>query len=137
MDTIRIHCCHCGREVTARRTDGCEVYPHRPDIAHHPFWICQCGNFVGCHKRRGWYGRPLGVIATPELRNARKHIHAVIDPLWWNQRETGLSRKDVYREMSRELGYTYHTAWIRTIDEARRVWLVAKKLERRYAGMKC
>lgn len=54
--------------------------PHRPDLKHLNFYRCkECGGYVGCHKGSI---RPLGVIPSPEIKNARKHIHALLDPLW-------------------------------------------------------
>lgn len=50
-DPSQIHCCGCGETVTARLTDGREIYPHRQDLSGLPFWKCDtCGNYVGCHR---------------------------------------------------------------------------------------
>ena len=35
-----IYCCGCAQDVTARLTDGSEIYPHRLDLADIPFWVC-------------------------------------------------------------------------------------------------
>ena len=50
--------------------------------------------------------KPLGNIPTAELRNARKHIHAILDPIWKSGR---MKRGDLYRAISDSLGYQYHT----------------------------
>ena len=104
----------------ARLTDGREVYPHRPDLANLPFWRCDtCDNFVGCHHKTKDRTRPLGIIPTPEIKSARRHIHSVLDPLW----KSGLfGRRELYDRLSERLGWRYHTANIRNLDEARDVW---------------
>ena len=59
--------------------------------------------YVGCHQNTR---QPLGTMAGPELRKLRMADHAKIDPLW---REQGYNRKDIYRSISNQLGYQYHT----------------------------
>lgn len=126
MTTQQIHCCGCGGKVDARLTNGRELYPHRPDLAKLPFWRCDaCGNFVGCHHKTKNRTAPLGCIPTPELKEARKHLHALIDPI----RQSGrMSRRDVYAAISSEVGWNYHTAKTRTLDEARAAYRAAQKL---------
>lgn len=115
-----IYCCGCEKMVMAELVEGADVYPHRKDLAKLPFWRCgRCTNFVGCHHKTADRTRPLGVIPTPELKAARQQIHAVLDPLW----QSGKYRRgQVYARLSKALGYTYHTANIRTIEEAGKVY---------------
>lgn len=121
-----IFCCACDKKVEARLTDGREIYPHRPDLASLPFWKCdKCGNHVGCHHKTSNPTQPLGVIHTPEIRNARKHIHALIDPLWKGKL---INRKTLYEKISKRVGWKYHTAFIRTVEEARLVYTIAKEI---------
>jgi hypothetical protein len=121
---MRIWCCGCDAEVEARLTDGAEIYPHRPDLADLPRWKCDaCGNHVGTHHKTNDPTRPLGNIPSPEISNARKHIHALIDPAWKTGR---VKRGTLYRMLSAELGYEYHTAEIKSVDEARRVYRVRR-----------
>lgn len=118
-----LYCCECRSDSLARLTDGAEIYPHRQDLKSLPFWKCEtCGNYVSC--RRGTT-LPLGVIPTPELRDARRHIHNVIDPIW---KSGEMDRTELYAALSKELGYTYHTAEIRTLEEARKIWRIATNL---------
>lgn len=114
-----IHCVGCTRDVRARLTNGSEIYPHRPDLHNLPFWKCDgCGNYVGCHYKTSNPIQPLGVIPTPELKKARMRIHSLLDPMW----KSGLySRKHIYKALSSELGYQYHTANIRSVEEARKI----------------
>jgi len=122
-----IYCCGCGKDVTARLTNGKEVYPHRKDLHKLPFWFCDvCGNFVGCHYKTKDNTLPLGCIPTAEIKNYRKNIHSVIDPLW---KTKTISRKEVYSFLSKKIGYQYHTAEIRSIAEARKVLGFCKELE--------
>ncbi|QEL14755.1 zinc-finger-containing protein [Limnoglobus roseus] len=121
-----IFCCGCSEKVTARLTDGREVYPHRKDLGSLPFWKCDgCGNYVGCHHKTKDRTNPLGNIPTPEMRNARQHIHRILDPLWQSKR---FRRKDLYAKLSDHLGFGYHTAQLRTLDEARKAYAFIKEL---------
>jgi hypothetical protein len=109
-------------------TSGAETYPHRPDLADIPRWICDtCKNHVGTHHKTADRTRPLGNIPSKELQKARIHIHNLIDPMWKSRR---VSRRDVYGHLSAKLGYEYHTAEIKTIEEARRVYVVAREYVR-------
>lgn len=120
-----IFCCGCSEKVIARLTNGAEIYPHRPDLHNKPFWICDtCKNYVGCHHKTSNPTKPLGCIPTPEVMNARKHIHAILDPLW----QSGMvKRKRIYGMLSIRIGYQYHTGNIRSIEEAREIYKLIKK----------
>lgn len=121
-----IYCCQCRGSVEARLTDGREVYPRRPDLSPLPFWRCdRCGNYVGCHHKTADPTNPLGNIPTPEIRNARQHIHRILDPLWKSGR---FKRKDLYARVSAHMGFQYHTAQLRTLEEARKAYLFIKQL---------
>ena len=123
---MNIYCCGCSKYVKAILTNGAETYPHRKDLAELPFWKCRhCNNFVGCHHKTKNRTRPLGFIPTPELKNARKHIHMILDPLW---KEQNYSRKEIYRSLTDSLGYKYHTAKIKNIQQARIVYRLIKKM---------
>lgn len=121
----RIYCCGCGMDVDAVLTDGGEVYPHLPHLRSLPFWRCNaCGNFVGCHRKTKNRIEPLGCIQTAELKEARKKFHALIRPLLQSGK---ISRYELYAAISRELGWEYHTAKTRTMDEARAAYRAARK----------
>lgn len=123
-----IYCCGCSADVEARLTNGREIYPHRRDLGDLPFWKCDdCGNFVGCHHKTANRTHPLGVIPTAEIREARKHIHEILDPLWKNGR---LKRTALYQMISDRIGYQYHTAEIRSIDQARDIFQVVRFIAR-------
>lgn len=124
-----IHCCECQQKIEARLTDGREIYPHRSDLFDLPFWKCDtCGNFVGCHHKTKNRTQPLGVIPTPELKNARQHIHRVLDPMWQGKGKG--ERNRLYNIISHKIGWEYHTAKLKTIEEARAVYVIVKKLQR-------
>ena len=116
---MKIFCCECNTKVDARLTDGSEIYPHRKDLYSLPFWVCDdCHNFVGCHYKTNNPTNPLGVIPTHELKQLRKQIHALIDPLWKSGR---VKRKHLYKRISDHMGWKYHTAKLRTPCEAHKV----------------
>lgn len=121
---MKIWCCQCQADVDARLTDGAEVYPHRPDLSDVPRWRCdECGNHVGTHHKTSDPTRPLGNIPSPDLKRARMHIHALIDPAWKSKR---IRRRAIYAHLSGVLGREYHTADLRTIEEARIVYAAAR-----------
>ena len=122
----RIYCCGCRAEVDARLTDGKEVYPHRQDLYGLPFWKCDtCRNFVGCHHKTKERTKPLGCIPTRAVKDARKKIHAIIDPLWQSKK---LGRGKIYSELSKVLGREYHTAELRSVAECNLILEAAAKL---------
>jgi len=127
VSTRGIYCCGCQKDVEVRLIDGTEAYPHRSDLASLPFWKCDtCKNFVGCHHKTKDRTRPLGCIPTPELKTARKHIHRILDPLW---KRGHRSRGQVYGQLAAALGKEeYHTADIRSIEEARDVYRAVKQM---------
>lgn len=123
---MKIYCTGCERDVTARLTDGAEIYPHRPDLHSLPFWKCDtCGNNVGCHHKTKNRTRPLGHISTPELKKARREIHKILDLIWQCGK---ITRKDLYAALSDRLGWKYHTAKIRSVEEARNVYREVRRL---------
>lgn len=110
-----IYCCGCQDAVPARLTNGAEIYLHRADLAKLPFWRCPtCNGYVGCHHKTSAPTTPLGVIPTTDIREARKRIHASLDPLWMNGT---WKRKDLYARLSAAIGRPYHTADLRSRDE--------------------
>jgi len=124
--TSSLYCCGCRADVSARLVDGREVYPHRSDLADLPFWKCDaCGNFVGCHHKSAERTRPLGCIPTPDLKRARREIHRLLDSIWT---EGWMSRREVYSAISDDIGHEYHTGDLRSLDEARKVWLIVNDL---------
>ncbi len=124
--TRSIYCAGCGKDVQARLTYGTEIYPHRGDLAELPFWKCDtCGNYVGCHHKTDNPTRPLGIIPTKELKTARMQIHALLDPLW---KEGTWGRRTLYARLTDVLGYQYHTANIRSVEEAERVIKAIKEI---------
>ena len=121
-----IFCCQCQAKVEARLTDGAEIYPHREDLRFLPFWRCDaCKNYVGCHHKTGNPTNPLGHIPNKEIRNARQHIHKILDPLWKGGR---YNRRQLYDIISDRMGFDYHTAKIRNIEEARKVYRIVQEL---------
>jgi len=123
---VKIYCCACTQDIEARLTSGKEIYPHRADLKDLPFWKCDtCGNFVGCHHKTNNRTAPLGCIPTAEIKNARKHIHALIDPMY---KSGQITRTKLYERLSDAVGWKYHTAKIRTIEEARTAYRAAQQI---------
>ena len=113
---MKIYCCSCDKDIEARLTDGSEIYPHRTDLYSLPFWVCDiCNQFVGCHHKTKDRTKPLGVIPTTAIKNKRKEIHSLLDPLWKSNK---VSRSKIYSHLSKQLGKEYHTATIKSLHEA-------------------
>lgn len=130
--TITLYCCGCEKHVAARLTSGAEIYPHRPDLASVPRWKCDaCGNHVGTHHKTENPTKPLGCIPTPELRTHRQRIHSVIDPMWKRVppgSDRKKKRRQIYAALSSALGYSFHSAELRTVEEALRVHSIALRI---------
>lgn len=125
---MKIYCCGCERDVEARLTSGKEIYPHRRDLYDLPFWKCDdCGGKVGCHHKTKDRTRPLGNIPTKEITEARQHIHRLLDPMW---QRGGWPRGKIYARLTHVIGREYHTAEIRSVDEARVVYAALQQLQR-------
>lgn len=123
---MKIYCCGCDEDVNARLTHGSEIYPHRYDLCALPFWKCDaCLNFVGCHHKTKDRTRPLGCIPTPEIKVARQKIHLLLDQLWKSGK---MNRSLIYSEISKRVGWTYHTAEIKSLEEAQKVYAIVEEL---------
>lgn len=126
---MRIYCTGCRTYVDARLTDGKEMYPHRKDLARMPFWVCDtCGAFVGCHYKTKNKTKPLGYLATPEVKRWRMHIHHVLDGLWKSGR---IERGNLYRQVSVALGHDFHAGNIHDVEEAQFIYEIAKGIKRK------
>lgn len=122
---MRIYCCYCRKEVQAGLLKGKQIYPHRPDLYNLNFYECPiCGRYVGTHKGTT---RPLGCIPTEAIKIARQKVHAKMDPLWKNRL---ISRKQLYKQISDKLGYSYHTGETRSVQECLRVWDIIDEIEK-------
>ena len=71
--------------------------------------------------------KPLGIIPSPRIKKARNEIHKILDPLWKNGKYT---RTELYKMISIHIGYNYHTAEIRDIEIAKKVYLFLKFLNK-------
>jgi hypothetical protein len=121
-------CLHC--ESTCRLTTGAEVYPHRQDLHHLHFHVCDhCDARVGCH---GDTMKPLGHAADKATRDARIQLHnRMLDPLWKklpeDDRKAGRVR--TYRFLAWALGIERrdcHTGMF-TIERCRDAWRALKE----------
>ena len=92
-------CPYCHRK--AKLVTGREVYPNKPHLALKGFWQCApCNARVGCHDD----GRPLGPLASPNVRRLRKRVHALLDPLWLKYADKGWARTRIYSKLAAAMG---------------------------------
>jgi hypothetical protein len=91
-----VRCDYCGS--AAELVSGDRIYPHRLDLAHKKFFLCDpCEAYVGCHPNTV---KPLGRLANAELRRSKSSAHAMFDPIWQSGKMT---RKEAYAWLAREL----------------------------------
>ena len=120
-----IECIQCNKTIECNLVTGDVIYPHRPDLSHKNFYQCpQCKGYVGTHPDL----RPLGCIVPKEIKNARQHIHRILDPIWRNKH---MKRGQVYAYIKNRLGYHYHTAEIKDLETAREVYRIVSKLNKK------
>lgn len=120
-----IFCVECQTEKECKMINGDRAYAHRRDLYHKNFWQCPtCLNFVGTH-HKGEGRAPLGCIPNAQMKKIRQQIHIILDPIWRNRTMT---RSEVYKKISDEIGYEYHTGELRTLDEARKVYSIVTRL---------
>lgn len=123
---MKIYCCGCKKYVKPRLTTGREIYPHRENLYHLNFYKCDaCNNYVGTHKNSIKKIIPLGNIPTSKIRNLRIQIHNLIDSIWQSGK---MKRKDLYKKISLEIGWEYHTAKIRSADEAEKIIKILRRM---------
>lgn len=107
-----VTCNYCGRR--AERVTGADVYAGRADLADKFFYRCRpCDARVGCHPGTD---RPLGALATRELRRMRIVVHDVFDRLWQSKQMT---RGQAYAWLRAELGLGPDECHIGMFDERR------------------
>lgn len=121
----KIYCVQCEDKMPVVLQSGDAIYKSLK-YKHLNFWVCGgCNNYVGVHKNSPTH-EPLGIIPTPEVRNARQHIHAILDPI--HQKKL-MKRREVYDYLSEKLGWQYHTAKIKNVEEARKIYIIIKELK--------
>jgi hypothetical protein len=91
----KVICPYCGE--VAEFCSSARVYygKHYGDI-----YLCEClpeKAYVGVHKGTE---RPKGTLANKELRELRKKVHAVFDPIWKEKRKT---RSKAYKWLANEM----------------------------------
>lgn len=118
----KLYCCQCAKEVSPTLVTGKEIYPGRLDLHEKSFWRCVCQNYVGCHP--GTFNA-LGCIANFEVRKIRMLIHDVIDHLLAT---TVMSRKEIYKQISKTLGKSFHTGEIRTVSEGEFILQILRRI---------
>ena len=106
--TIGAPTCYCGSP--SHLDSNVKIYNGK-EYGNGMVWLCdrfpECRGSVGCHPD----SRPLGTIADEATKEARKRVHAVIDPLWQVQtRGKQKARGSVYGYISEVTGIKpYHT----------------------------
>jgi hypothetical protein len=113
-----VTCPYCS--AFAELVSGDVIYPHRRDLAHKKYWLCNpCDAYVGVHEGSPKFA-PLGRLANRELRDWKQRAHAVFDPLW--KRGT-YKRTEAYAVLQQKMGLTKEQAHIgkMDVDQCKRV----------------
>lgn len=91
-------CRYCQQEAALLRISQ-DGYPYSRDYG--PMWVCvPCAAWVGCHRGTE---KPLGGLATAELRALKIKAHAAFDPLW----EGKMRRDKCDKRTARTAGYRW------------------------------
>lgn len=110
-------CPYCGGRT--RKVDSIEIYKLK---SYGLAWTCEsyprCDSYIGAHKGTG---KPLGRLAGPRLRELRKLLHDVIDPLWKNGK---LERSFVYRRIEEITGVRPKRCHVAMFNEDQCRWLI-------------
>ena len=64
---------------------------------------------------------PLGTIPTPEIKEYRKKIHSIIDPIFLKSKNKNYTRKNIYHFLSEKINKEYHTATLSSIEDCENV----------------
>jgi len=133
-------CPYCNN--AAKLVDGRAIYNDRPDLAYLKYWRCKpCNASVGCHKfgaflyvdNRRVYSDgtlPLGRLANPQLRAAKREAHLAFDPLW---RDMGMRRQAAYNWLANAMDLPLEKTHIGEFDVAQCRQVIALCLPRKAA----
>lgn len=123
-DIKEIYCCGCGKKMDAYLVSGLFIY-NTHKYSDKWFYQCaHCKNYVGCHPGTK---KQLGCIPTPVIRNARKIIHSILDPIFKSGK---IKRRKLYKLISDKIGFNYHTANLRTIEECRKAYKIIIEIDK-------
>lgn len=94
--------CYCGSSTSIK--SNALIYNGR-EYGNGKIWLCDrfpaCRGSVGTHPD----GRPLGIVPTDEVKKLRIKLHAIIDPLWKDNKK---KRGSVYGWLNRIMGKEIH-----------------------------
>lgn len=129
---MTVVCPYCDKPAVL--VGGNVIYPHRDDLTHKKFWMCEpCEAWVGCHppdkKSKRPNDIPMGRLANADLRNLKVMAHAYFDPLWKSKEMT---RTQAYAWLAKEVGMSAANMHIGMLDEVgcRAVIAVLKRRKR-------
>lgn len=95
-----MNCPYCRKE--AQWVANEQVYGRRYGKSYMCYWCKDCDAYVGCHNNTK---TPLGTMANKPLRELRKKVHSMIDPLWKSKK---YSRGMVYARLNDTFGKDIH-----------------------------
>lgn len=102
LEPVPCRCGECGRET--EMVGGEKIYPHRKDLGHKNFYLCQCGAYVGTHPDTCEpLGSPANNITRKARSNAHAHFDALIKAVGEKTPDKGSARKRGYKWLAQQL----------------------------------
>lgn len=99
MKKYKVICPYCTKE--ADYVDSATYYSN--GVSYGMMYLCRpCDAYVSVHKGSN---TPMGTMANKTLRELRKKVHNIIDPIWQSGK---LHRAQVYNRLSNHLGVDYY-----------------------------
>lgn len=97
------------------------IYGRRYGKSYMMWWCKPCDAYVGCHNNTQ---QPFGSMANRPMREWRKKTHALLDPIW---KSGEVDRREVYRRLSKYLGYSVHVGEA-SVEDCKRIMEAIPKL---------
>lgn len=89
----------------SKKVSGKEIYPHHHDLKNLIFYQClPCDAYIGTYKGTS---KPLGTLASKELREARAKAYAAFERIWI---ESHLTRSSAYKWLCVKLNISENEA---------------------------
>ena len=117
--TMNPVCPYCGE--ISEFVDSAVVYN---GSSYGMIYLCRnypkCDSYVGCHRGTT---QPLGRMASPELRKAKRAAHEAFDPIWREKKASNFkkrseNRKKAYADLAEKLGISVNDCHIGMFDVA-------------------
>lgn len=118
-------CPYCGGKVIY--TDNSRIY-HGRTYGNGKCFVCiNCGASVGVHGDCPPSHKPLGLLATPQMKHLKMSCHNLFDRVWKRHLK---SRGECYRILAKKMGIPVkqcHFGWFNETDLKRAIKILRNK----------